>query len=298
MKDPWFKFHTSDWRGDVKLRACSLSARGLWIELMALAHEAEPYGHVLVAGEVPTVRELAKLVGATPAAVAAGLKELAANDVVALGGNGGMYSRRMVRDHARKLQNRINAKRGGNPKLMQSANDNKKSDNRADIPSENTSDISRTQNTESQKESKEVVVSARDPEAEPVSKLDAERMAATAHPATAFIRRFDEIRGEIFGEEQARPWPRQTDFASACRWMDAGADLPLVESVLRVGMNAACARMRPPPQSLAWFDKPIADAIAVRNAPMPTGDPRNGKSDLMNAVDRRIAKLEAGGGDE
>ena len=55
---PWLKFYPQDWIGDPKLRACSLAARGLWLEMMALAHEAVPYGHVLVNDTPPDAATL------------------------------------------------------------------------------------------------------------------------------------------------------------------------------------------------------------------------------------------------
>lgn len=40
MSDPWLKFYPTDWRSDPALKMCSLAARGLWIEMIALMHEA------------------------------------------------------------------------------------------------------------------------------------------------------------------------------------------------------------------------------------------------------------------
>src|SRR4051812_9069296 len=66
-KRPWLKFFPSDWRGDAYLAMCSLSARGLLIEMMCLMHGADPYGHLLLNGAKPTDAELTRLVGATSA---------------------------------------------------------------------------------------------------------------------------------------------------------------------------------------------------------------------------------------
>jgi hypothetical protein len=30
---------------------CSIGARGLWMEMMCIMHEGEPYGHLLVSGD-------------------------------------------------------------------------------------------------------------------------------------------------------------------------------------------------------------------------------------------------------
>jgi hypothetical protein len=117
---PWFKFWPSDWRGDEKLRVCSLAARGLWIECLALMHKAEPYGHLLVNGVPPTLQELGKLVAATAGETARVLEELKAKGVCSVTEAGVIFSRRMVRDKAKELQASVDGKRGGNPLLTNS----------------------------------------------------------------------------------------------------------------------------------------------------------------------------------
>ena len=103
---PWSKFYWADWRADPRLRMCSLSARGLWVEMCGLAHEAEPYGHVLVAGRVPSPDQLASLVGAPLKAVLAALKELDNAGVFSRTDDGVMYCRRMVRNKEREDEGR------------------------------------------------------------------------------------------------------------------------------------------------------------------------------------------------
>jgi hypothetical protein len=63
---PWMKFYPQDWRADEKLRLCSLAARGLWMEMLALMHRSERYGQLLINGHVPTDAQLAVQVGAPP----------------------------------------------------------------------------------------------------------------------------------------------------------------------------------------------------------------------------------------
>ncbi|ANB33251.1 hypothetical protein M2324_003640 [Rhodovulum sulfidophilum] len=46
MSDPWLKFYTSDWRSDPGLRMCGLAARGLWVEMICLMHEATLEGDI------------------------------------------------------------------------------------------------------------------------------------------------------------------------------------------------------------------------------------------------------------
>lgn len=114
---PWLKFYTADWRADPRLRSCSLAARGLWMEMLCLMHEAEPYGHLLINGRPVGDRQLAALCGAVPDELAAAKAELDAAGVFSLGDGGVVFSRRMVRDKAKSDQGREWGKRGGNPAL-------------------------------------------------------------------------------------------------------------------------------------------------------------------------------------
>ena len=108
---PWSKFYWADWRADPRLRMCSLAARGLWVELCGLAHEAEPYGHVLVESMAPTVDQLAMLAGAPRKVVVAALAELETAGVFSRTQDGVIYSRRMVRDKEREQEGRESANR-------------------------------------------------------------------------------------------------------------------------------------------------------------------------------------------
>lgn len=114
---PWLKFYPQDWRADEKLRLCSLSARGLWIEMLALMHRSERYGQLLISGRVPTDAQLAVQVGAPPNEVTAMLAELESAGVFSRAASGAIYSRRMTRDEKKAKIARQNGKTGGNPNL-------------------------------------------------------------------------------------------------------------------------------------------------------------------------------------
>lgn len=114
---PWMKFHPQDWRADEKLRLCSLAARGLWIEMLAIMHRSERYGQLLIAGIVPTDAQIAVQVGASVDEVAATLAELEQAGVFSRAATGAIYSRRMTRDHKKAKTARKNGLRGGNPTL-------------------------------------------------------------------------------------------------------------------------------------------------------------------------------------
>lgn len=123
MKRPAFQFYPSDWRKDPALSACSMAARGLWIELMCIAHEAENYGYLEINGKAMTTPQLARMVGESPAIVAKLVTELDNAGVFSRTAEGVIYSRRMVKDE--RIRNvRADAGRlGGNPNLLTQLDD-------------------------------------------------------------------------------------------------------------------------------------------------------------------------------
>ena len=117
MTDPWFKFYPSDWRSDPKLKMCSLPARGLWIEMISIMHESEPYGYLKISGISPTPMQLAMQVGAMPDDVEKCLSELENAKVFSRNRAKVIFSRRMIKDAKRRDNARINGSKGGNPSL-------------------------------------------------------------------------------------------------------------------------------------------------------------------------------------
>ena len=118
MKNPWMKFYPSNWRSEPKLKMCSLSARGLWVELMCLMHEAEPYGHLKIGEKMPSDLQLSRLIGVPVEDVESGLLELSDAGVFSTTRGGVIYSRKMVRDFKAASKSRDNGKKGGNPSLL------------------------------------------------------------------------------------------------------------------------------------------------------------------------------------
>jgi hypothetical protein len=110
------KFYPADWRSDPKLRMCSIGARGLWVEMLCVMHEAEPYGYLISNGRAITSRQMAGLAGVTAGECMKYLLELASAGVYSLDDEK-IFSRRMVRDKAKADSDRENGKGGGNPKL-------------------------------------------------------------------------------------------------------------------------------------------------------------------------------------
>ena len=97
---------------------CSLAARGLWADLLAIMHGCKPYGHLAVNGRSPTAMQIASMVGMTTEdEITILLAELEANGVFSRSGDGLIYSRRQVRDHKTTERDKANGSLGGNPKL-------------------------------------------------------------------------------------------------------------------------------------------------------------------------------------
>lgn len=117
MSNPWMKFYSSDWRSDPRLRMCGMAARGLWVDLICLMHEATPYGHLLVGDQSPTDTQLAVLVGTTPDQITALLGELESAGVFSRTRTGVIYSRKMTRMAKKAATARNNGRKGGNPTL-------------------------------------------------------------------------------------------------------------------------------------------------------------------------------------
>jgi hypothetical protein len=116
-KLPWMKFYPADWRADLGLRQCSLAARGLWMDMLTIMHEAEPCGSLLVNRKPITVKQLSALSAAAADEVARALDELREAGVFSVDEEGTIYSRRMRRDVAKATVDRDYGRKGGNRSL-------------------------------------------------------------------------------------------------------------------------------------------------------------------------------------
>lgn len=119
MSHRWIKFWPQDWQSDPGLRSCSMAARGLWIECIAIMHRGEPYGHLAVNGAAPSAKRLASMVGSTEREVARLIEELRGAGVFSITETGVIFSRRMVRDaraseEGREAITKRWGKKGGN----------------------------------------------------------------------------------------------------------------------------------------------------------------------------------------
>ena len=116
-KNPWMKFYPADWRADPALKICSLAARGLWVEMLSIMHEAEPRGHLVIKGRPVTPPMLAALVGVSADEIVPLIGELEDAGVFDRRKSGVIVSRRMEKDENLSRKNRANGEKGGNPNL-------------------------------------------------------------------------------------------------------------------------------------------------------------------------------------
>lgn len=127
MKRPSFQFYPKDWLTDIALRTCSLEARGLWIDLLCLMHEGEPYGHLTLPNGVPIDSKiLTNFLPNRDQNVTRSLRkcdqiltELHTKGVLKREEKTGIfYSKRMVEDELLRKVRAESGSKGGNPILV------------------------------------------------------------------------------------------------------------------------------------------------------------------------------------
>lgn len=261
------KWYPSDWRADPRLRMCSLSARGLWADLISYMHEGEPYGHFTIDGRSPSVEDIAALVGRPLAEVKKALAELESRQVFSRTEMGVIVSRRMVRDHARSEEGRRHVeKRWSKTSPSREATSQP---NGSPTPNPTTQKLEARSQIEGSEGSR-----AREPLIEPeASKI-----------ATAFL--------EAIGITDPLDTPPEF-YGVTMRsqvWHKAGYTRELVESTARKIMDGRSA-----PPHLNYFEKAFANAFASLNAPVPVGKPseksRAETNNVIAAADRLIEQI-------
>ncbi|NOT40150.1 MAG: hypothetical protein HOP13_06635 [Alphaproteobacteria bacterium] len=113
----WSKFFWSDCQAEPTLKRCSLAARGLWLEILCLAAQAEPAGYLVQDGKPLDVRRLARNAAAPEDEVTTLLAELETEGVFSRDRRGRIYSRRLVREAKLRASGLKTGKQGGNPSL-------------------------------------------------------------------------------------------------------------------------------------------------------------------------------------
>jgi len=107
-KLPFFQFYPSDWLSDPLLRACSIAARGLWIDLLSLMWDSPRRGFLMTGAQKPySAEQLARMAGCAAKDVSALLDELKSVGVCSVKRDGTIYSRRIVREEEKRAKERI-----------------------------------------------------------------------------------------------------------------------------------------------------------------------------------------------
>ncbi len=105
MPLPFIKFYPADWEADLQLMSCSLAAQGLWLRMIRRMHEAEPYGFFTTRAGAPiAIKDFSRSLCLPYREVKALIDELGANQVFSVDRAGRIYSRRMLRDKAKRAQ--------------------------------------------------------------------------------------------------------------------------------------------------------------------------------------------------
>jgi hypothetical protein len=106
-KLPWFQFYPGDWMKDPALRACSLPARGLYMDMLCIFFESPERGISPYAAGKLEAKAWAKVVGHRADYVKKLVAELELNRVLSRRpGDRRLYSRRLVREEIERKKAR------------------------------------------------------------------------------------------------------------------------------------------------------------------------------------------------
>jgi hypothetical protein len=233
----WGKWFWSDWLSDPELRACSFGARGLWMDLLCVAAQANPVGHLVLNGRALTTTDMQRIVGGDASEIETLLAELESNGVYSKTRKGILYSRRIVRDAKKAEIARKNGKKGGNPSLGK----NKEipaSDNHPDKGGHNT------QKLEARSQIREDDVAD---ERGTRDQHDEILIAAGVDPSK-------DITGRWHGSEQLRI-------------VDQWRGLPMTQAEILTILREVRQRGGPPKGSLGYFSDRMCEFAGQRDAP-------------------------------
>lgn len=99
-----FTFYPQDWLDDAKLAHCSLSAKGMWIDLLCHMHNGDPYGHLVFNRKVLDKDDIQKLLKITNRQLfEAAWQELRQKGIIQKEEQSGSYfSKRMTYEHSQQ----------------------------------------------------------------------------------------------------------------------------------------------------------------------------------------------------
>ncbi len=283
MPQNFIKFYGNDWRSDPRLRECSAAARGVWIDLLTFMAEAEPFGHLLINGKLPTPDRLAALTVTPLKVMRTALAELEANGVFSRTDDGVIYSRRMLRD-ARRSEEGRRAKLEG---LERSPPSRGPSRNPSSENPEEPSTHGRAH-------------AFQKPEARSQKPPDPPLRGSEA--ARRLVAKFRDLRRELWPNEPDDRLAQLTLETEADQFLAEGATEELCSDVIDRGMRRSAADGKTAPRTLRFFNLSMTDAIAAARkrsesgsaSAQPSFEPASTASKLEQDRERVRRFLERG----
>lgn len=115
---PWMRFYTRDWLDSKELRRCSPTSRAILIDLMCLAQEGFPYGHLADKVGRLTCDYMSSRCMVAPAVFSKSIAELVEYKRIETLPDGTVVIPRMVEDEKNRVKRSEDGGKGGNPKLV------------------------------------------------------------------------------------------------------------------------------------------------------------------------------------
>ena len=118
MKLPSMQFYPGDWWKDPGVSALSCEERGIWFQMILLMFESEERGRLVLNGKPMPEEALARVIGLETPRLRGGLTHILEYGVASIDEHGVIFSRRMLRDEEKRIQDAKHGKKGGNPTLI------------------------------------------------------------------------------------------------------------------------------------------------------------------------------------
>jgi hypothetical protein len=103
-KLPASLFYWGDWRRNPELSFCSKAAKGVWMDMLAIAFECEERGVLATGGRPWADEEIAGVIGGDVSANLTCIRELLSKGVARRNGRGAIFSGRMVREEQARIE--------------------------------------------------------------------------------------------------------------------------------------------------------------------------------------------------
>lgn len=122
------KFYCQDWLKDSQLRLCSAATRGVFIDMLAMMHDFDKRGYLVISEKANgkliesklEAKQIARMIGEDLLEVQSAIDELIRYNVLKTDCNGYLYSKRMVAETELSNLRSASGKQGGRGKKKES----------------------------------------------------------------------------------------------------------------------------------------------------------------------------------